>query len=371
MDETTRSFAGYASLPNSGGKAVNGTIFVEWRKVRFESEEIAGEIPLDRIVIEFAGKNRERICFRDAAVPGVEMVTFDDSIFDHRAFHHSRNAHNQLIQAAQRGELWRRARLTFYALLACGVAAWLVSFISNAVVGVLVKGIPAEWEIKFGDDVFKKIQDEVVFVDDSNRVARLTALAQPLIRTVPAKGIPFRFHIMESDYPNAFALPGGHIVVSTRLLEMADTPEELLGVIAHEMAHVTRKHAFRHLISGKGPIIILQISTGGRNRLLDVLAYPSEKLIYESFSQEYEKEADLAGWNSLLVANINPQGMIEMFKKLETFEGVEGLGRSLSAFDSHPALERRIGWLQAKWDKLPRKTDFLELTNAMPGADVK
>ena len=137
-------------------------------------------------------------------------------------------------------------------------------------------------------------------------------------------------------------------------------------MIAHETAHVTQRHAFRHLISGKGPIFLLQVFIGGRSRLLETLAYPSEKLVYESFSQEYEREADDVGWNYLVAARINPHGMIDIFQKLRGFGMVKGLSRRGSAFESHPSMDRRIAWLEAKWDKLPDKTNFIELTNAVP-----
>ena len=155
-------------------------------------------------------------------------------------------------------------------------------------------------------------------------------------------------------------------MVTTGLLKLADRPEELLGAIAHEMAHVTQRHALRHEISGKGPIYMVQIFTGGRSKALEALAFPSELLAYESFSQEYEREADSVGWNALVTAKINPHGMIDMFHKLETQES-KGEGETgQSAFDSHPALEKRIAWLEAKWEKTPDKTNFLELTNPVP-----
>jgi len=194
----------------------------------------------------------------------------------------------------------------------------------------------------------------------------LTAFAEPLMRAIPARGVQFKFHILEYPEPNAFALPGGHIVVTTGLLKLADTPEELLGVIAHESAHVTQRHALRHEISGKGPIYLVQILTGGRSRAVAALAYPSELLAYESFSQEYEREADTVGWNYLVAAGINPHGMIDMFRKLEAQVGKVKVGREHPAFDSHPALEKRIAWLEAKWEKLPNQTGFVALTNTVP-----
>lgn len=149
-------------------------------------------------------------------------------------------------------------------------------------------------------------------------------------------------------------------------MKLADRPEELLGVIAHETAHLTQRHALQHEISGKGPIYMVQILTGGRSRVLEALAYPSELLAYESFSQEYEREADSMGWSYLVAANINPHGMIDMFHKMETQEMIEAGSSENSAFDSHPALEKRIAWLESKWEKLPNKTGFIELTNAVP-----
>lgn len=197
-------------------------------------------------------------------------------------------------------------------------------------------------------------------------MAQLAAFAGPLMRTIPAHGVQFKFHILEYPEPNAFALPGGHIVVTTGLLKLADTPEELLGVIAHESAHITQRHALRHEISGMGPIYMVQILTGGRSRALEALAYPSELLAYESFSQEYEREADSVGWNYLVAAGINPHGMIDMFRKLKAQMGnVKGKGEH-PAFDSHPALEKRIVWLEARWEKLLNKTGFIQLSNAVP-----
>ena len=197
-------------------------------------------------------------------------------------------------------------------------------------------------------------------------MAQLTAFAAPLTREIPTNRVQFQFHILADPDANAFALPGGHVVVTTGLLKLADRPEELLGVLAHEMAHVTQRHALRHEISGLGPIYLVRILTGGRNRALEALAFPSELLAYESFSQEYEREADAVGWNYLVAAHVNPHGMIDLFRKLEAQEVPAGNEREHPAFDSHPALEKRIAWLEAKWEKLPDKNDFISLTNAVP-----
>ena len=75
-------------------------------------------------------------------------------------------------------------------------------------------------------------------------VARIRTLAAPLLRVLPANTNGYQFHVLKDDEPNAFALPGGHIVIHTGLLKLMDRPEELLGVIAHEAVlpfHVTAR----------------------------------------------------------------------------------------------------------------------------------
>ena len=125
---------------------------------------------------------------------------------------------------------------------------------------------------------------------------------------MPAGETQFTFHVVESEYPNAFALPGGHIVITTALLRLADRPEELLGVIAHEMAHITQHHHARKIISAAGPLVIFGIFFHSRDQTLDVLSSGSGLLVTQGFSQEYELEADDFGWKYLVTANIDPAG---------------------------------------------------------------
>ena len=85
-------------------------------------------------------------------------------------------------------------------------------------------------------------------------------------------------------------------------------------------------------------------------------------MLTQGFSQEYESEADEVGWNYLVAANLDPRGMIGIFKKFKTNEEKEKKADTVpQAFQSHPALQRRIARLEAKWKKLSRKSGFEEL----------
>jgi Zn-dependent protease with chaperone function len=369
MNEASQNFKAFMVHPDWGSEAIVGRLFVDRWRVRFQSEALEFEIPLEQLELKLGHGEDARVYLRDRRHSGVNIFMEDDAVLECASFVQSGFVRRQLEAILGRRELVRRLRVTLYFFIGCGFAAWLCSLAAGVMLRSLVNEIPMTWETKMGNALMEQEAAKLPFVDDSNAVAQLTLLARPLLRAIPAKDIHFRFHILDADLPNAFALPGGHIIVTTGLLRLADRPDELLGVIAHEMAHVTQRHAFRHLISGKGPVFLLQVFMGGQNRLLEALAYPSEKLVYESFSQEYEREADDIGWDYLVAARINPHGMIDIFRKLRNYGSAEGVLSRTSAFDSHPSMDRRIGWLEAKWNQLPDKTGFIQLTNALPKID--
>ncbi|MEI9961453.1 MAG: M48 family metallopeptidase [Limisphaerales bacterium] len=251
MNGTGQHFEAFIYHPDFGNEVVDGRIYLDFRTLTFESAATTLKIPIEQLVVSLGKKDDERVYFNDRNQPDLKFFTADSAILEHPTLAKSPHIRNQLATILGHRELRRRLLTTFYFLITCGVIAWVGSLASSVIVRSFVKKIPMEWEMKFGNSVIKQLEDDATFLNDSNKVAQLTAAAQPLIQTIQAKNLRFTFHIMESPFPNAFALPGGHIVVSTGLLEMTDKPEELLGVIAHETAHVTQRHAIRHLISAR------------------------------------------------------------------------------------------------------------------------
>jgi predicted Zn-dependent protease len=249
-------------------------------------------------------------------------------------------------------------------LVAVIAIAWVASQVVHWGVRLAVKGISTKHEIEFGDEAFDEIKSHVDIIEDTNAVARLDALMAALSPSIHAR-VPFKFCIVAGP-PNAFAVPGGRICVTTGLLRIVDTPEQLLGVLAHESAHITQRHAFQHMISGKGPIFLMQVLTGSSDRAVNLMAMPSELLIYESFSQGYEAEADAFGWDYLVAAKINPHGEIEALQKLREYQVAKLGSEHASAFDSHPDLDRRIKFLESRWARLSDTNQFVVLTNALP-----
>ncbi|HKI68915.1 MAG TPA: M48 family metallopeptidase [Verrucomicrobiae bacterium] len=365
MSQAEQSFEAGVFHPDLGNEVIAGKIFLDPRLMRFRSETTLVEIPIARLSVELGRKAEGRIYFFDSDRPQIRVFTSDESILNHRALTQSAHFRSRLEKIVSRREVSRRILVTLYFFIAVAVFAWLGSLAMGAAVHSLVNEIPASWKAEFGSNVIHELQERVVFINDSNKVAQLAALAAPLTRAIGG-ATNVQFHIVADSFPNAFALPGGHVVVNSGLLKMADTPEQLLGVIAHEMVHVTQKHGFRKLISAAGPILTLQILFGSHSTMLNILTRRSGALIYGSFSQKFEKEADDLGWDYLVKANIDPRGMIEMFQKLKKFETKSKITDEHSAFSDHPALDKRIAWLEAKWERLPKKSGFIKFTNRVP-----
>ena len=185
---------------------------------------------------------------------------------------------------------------------------------------------------------------------------------------LPPEGRKFQFRasIIDRFEPNAFALPGGRIFVFTGLLDRVQKPEELAGVLAHEMAHVTHRHGLRKLISAGGPYYVLRLFVSDKQGVLSVVSAGSQLLVGQAYSRDVEREADAAGWHYLLAANIDPRGLVDFFQLLTEGENADFIPEMLR---SHPATRERIAALNKLWQTTPHPTNFVSLpafTNPPP-----
>ncbi len=359
MGLVNQTFEAQAFHPDFGNEVVTGEIFFVGWSLRFRAGNVTLEIPFDRLATEVE-EGEDRIFFTDPEQPELKIICADPSLLNCRSLPQVERIREQLTARLSRRELTRRLKIVGYFFAACGLIVWLCTVALGLMVRAVVARVPPESEAKVGAGILAEMKSEVTFIQDTNYVAALTALAEPLLRAMPAGATNYIFHVVQDEEPNAFAVPGGHIIVNTGLMEMTDRPEELLGVIAHEMAHVTQKHHFRMSIAASGPFLIFQTFMSGRGGAGNLLTGVSALMIGQGFSQAYEKEADDVGWDYLVQANIDPRGMAGMFRKFQAYESARHAMKVPEAFNSHPALEKRIKRLEAKWKKLPRKSGFIE-----------
>jgi len=153
-------------------------------------------------------------------------------------------------------------------------------------------------------------------------------------------GFTFRVQVVDSTTVNAFALPGGAIVVYTGLLRSATSPEQVAGVLAHEIAHVTRRHGMERIAQSIGVIASLQLLFGDVTGLAAVAAEVLREGAINSYGRDQEHQADMDGVKTLARASIDPRSLADFFVLLKKEEAGS---INLPAFlATHPDLDQRI-----------------------------
>ena len=131
---------------------------------------------------------------------------------------------------------------------------------------------------------------------------------------------PFHVRVVHWDIINAFAVPGEQIVVSGNLIKEADTPEEVAGVIAHEMGHGIELHPEAGIVRSLGLSAIIELLTSGQS---GSLSNAGALLLELRYSREAEHEADTHALRILKAADVSPHPLSVFFKRLLKLETPE------------------------------------------------
>ena len=218
------------------------------------------------------------------------------------------------------------------------------SQIGNRDVGKGINFYSLEKEIALGKQLAQEVQRQAKMADDPLISEYVNRLGQNLVRNSDAR-VPFTFQVIESEVPNAFALPGGFVFVNTGLIELAEEEDELAGAMAHEIAHVAARHMTRQATKSE----IAGLATLPLNVLLGgwigVAAGQASHIIvpmtFLSFSRADESEADYLGVQYLYAAGYDPTAMISVFEKLDAVNRRKP-GRVSRLFSTHPMDSARI-----------------------------
>jgi len=158
----------------------------------------------------------------------------------------------------------------------------------------------------------------------------------------------FDLHVVDADITNAFALPGGYIVVYTGLIKKTERPEQLAGVLAHEISHVTQRHGMQRLVEGAGLALIVDGILGNVEGLIALATQVFSVSTASAYSREAETEADIEGLRLLAENGVDTQGMVEFFQILDTDPEKSEIEDMIPTWiRSHPENQERITHLQA------------------------
>ena len=215
-------------------------------------------------------------------------------------------------------------------------------FGSDLLVEIAVSRIPVEWEQKLGESAYRDFLSHQEVMKEGPAVAALGEMTHRMTAQIVDNPYKFEVTVVKSDVINAFALPGGYVVVFTGLMKKAESGEEVAGVLSHELNHVLRRHGLERIVKNLGLMTVAAIVFGNQQGLIGMMKQFGVELFTLKFGREQETEADLTGLQLLQRAKINPAGMITFFERLS--EKDQGRMEWLS---THPMSAARADRLKA------------------------
>ncbi|UWQ05121.1 M48 family metallopeptidase [Aliiroseovarius crassostreae] len=236
-------------------------------------------------------------------------------------------------------------RLALWASGAVASVAAIIFVLVPLMAAQLAEILPPDGEKALGDSTLAQIREVLGEADLEVRTCQgpegQAALAGLRDRLLPEEALPYPvdIHVFDHDLVNAFALPGGHVILFRGLIDEARNPDEVTAVLAHEIGHVVNRDPTRDALRSAGSIGVLGLLFGDFAGGTIVL-FMANQLINASYSQAAETAADEYAHQVLTREGISPAALGSFFERLkEEYGDAEGLMAHLS---SHPQLEKRI-----------------------------
>ena len=217
-------------------------------------------------------------------------------------------------------------------------------------------GPPPQRDIDQGAEVARQVEHQIGLYSLPKAEAYLGELGARLAASANDPRWKFRFQIVDQPEPNAFAIPGGGIYVSRGLLALVDREDELAGVLAHEIAHVTQRHSARQQRKGFLPgLLSLPGHVVGNVVGEDLGALVNAPIDtvggawLSHYSRGQESEADRIGIRTAAQTGYAPLALADILSRLEQdVVSQSGQEHRFSIFDSHPMTDTRLKDIQRR-----------------------
>ena len=233
-------------------------------------------------------------------------------------------------------------------------AAWCDPYAKLPDMGEAIdRDITTQEELVMGQGFYQALRKQAVLIENPLINHYIQSLGQRLASASGWQAYPFHFTVIKDNEINAFAAPGGYISVFSGLILRTENENELAGVMAHEMAHVTQRHIAR-MILGRGSIdlttlaavaaaMVIGAATGSADAGIAAAHLGMASAVQQqiNFTRQHEYEADRIGIQILSDAQFDPSGMVSFFDKLGRQEG-DNFYTHNEMLRTHPVTTNRI-----------------------------
>lgn len=235
-----------------------------------------------------------------------------------------------------------RYSIALLALLISLAALWLgLRHGVPAVAAYAVQLIPPRLEASIGDQGLA-VLDRLAFSPSVVPEARQAALRQRLAATCRTAGCPphrLEFRASQRIGANALALPGGVLVFTDGIIQLARHDDELLAVAAHELGHIQHRHGLRLALSAAGVVLMTEVMLGDLSGIADLSGGLPLVLLQSGYTRGMEREADAYALAWMRRACLPPRRFADILLRLDPRQA-ETSGATL--FSTHPETRERI-----------------------------
>jgi predicted Zn-dependent protease len=245
-----------------------------------------------------------------------------------------------------------------------------VSLPTTAIASMTVKE-----EQELGDKLAREIQQKLDMINDPLIKTYVETIARHLVEEARDHRFDYRFYVVKEQEPNAFAIPGGHIFITSGLIRLVDTEDELAGVIGHEIAHGVLRHIDEAIDRAKRISLVtlaaiiagafLSKDAKGAATLTTGAMAMAQSLMLK-YTRENEVEADQKGMKYLTDAGYDSRAMVVFLKKIYRWQRFTSPDVP-TYLSTHPGIDSRIAYLSDTFLTAPKSLT----PHPAPAGDLK
>lgn len=219
-------------------------------------------------------------------------------------------------------------------------------------------------EIALGQEADPSIVAQYGVYQDPDLEGWIDTLGQQIAAISERPELPWTFRLLDDPLVNAFALPGGFIYLTRGILAHLGSEAEVVGVLGHEVGHVTARHGASQMSKG----MLAQVGLGAASIAVSPELGPAVDalgsgmgLLFLKFGRDDERQADSLGVRYSLATGFDPRSLADVFDTLDRVSGGEEAGRPPGWLSTHPSPGNRQQLLDAEVARLNPRLDGLKV----------
>lgn len=340
-----------------GGIAEGATALVVPEGIRVQTDSgFAYDMPYASMILEISGLDGEFVACRDEAI--VISSDLPEFLAALKTQGGTQLGERLIALEASRAQHKKRGRRGI--ALAIGLVAALGAclFLTPRLLASLVVFLPPSVDRTIGDAADSEVSSFGPRYLDPEANAFVKKIVDRLAVHAGRPRFTYRVTVVQSDQINAFALPGGRVVVLTGLLAFIERPDELAGVLGHEIAHVTGRHGLRNVAHRLGMGLLLSLFFGDASDLVQAGGAVAAMAMDNGYSRDQESAADEEGIRIAEAAGFDAIELATFFARMKARAST--LEQAMQWVSDHPDDDARIAAIRAQAAPRRRARDALD-----------